>query len=142
MHLAGIEQPVPFPAADIQRGDPARLRAELLHEGDDRKGIALAALDFDPAFYAPGAIGRVLLFADDPLEAHGAGTLMDLGAVSLEVLKHGTKSAVTGRRSYVSLPDSLGSSSSSGREALTRAGDVVSHSRRWVIGFRSGALKT
>ena len=43
-HLTGREQPVPFTATYIQRGDPARLGAELLDEGHDREHTALAHL--------------------------------------------------------------------------------------------------
>jgi hypothetical protein len=84
--FASIEQLVPFSATHVERGDLARLGAELLDKGHDRKRIALAALHLDPAFHAPGAIGRVLLLADDPFKTHGAGALMDLYAASLQVL--------------------------------------------------------
>ena len=85
-HLAGIEQPVPFAATHVERGDLARLRAELLDEGHDWKRVALAALDLDPAFHPAGAVGRVLLLADDAFKAHGAGALPDLSAVALQML--------------------------------------------------------
>jgi hypothetical protein len=90
-HLTGVEQPVPLTATHIERGDSPRLRAELLDESHDRKCVAVAVFDFDPAFHPPGAIGRVLLLADDPFKAHGAGALVDLRAVSLQVL--GTEDA-------------------------------------------------
>jgi hypothetical protein len=56
-HLAGVEQPFAFTPTHIQRGDPARLGAELLDEGHDREGVALAALDLDPAFDRPERYG-------------------------------------------------------------------------------------
>jgi hypothetical protein len=48
----------------------------------------------DPAFHAPGAIGRVLLLAYDPFEAHGAGALLDLRAVALSPQVFGKENAL------------------------------------------------
>jgi hypothetical protein len=95
--LARVEQSRPVPSAEVERSDAARGRAELFHEGDDRKRVPLAALGLDPAVDPPRPVRRVLELADRAFEPHGAGAAEHLGAAPFEVRAVGDGSARIGQ---------------------------------------------
>jgi hypothetical protein len=73
-------------ASDIERGDFARARAELLDECDDRKRVALGAFELEPSFLAARPIRRIASFRDDAFELELAGVTIDgLSVVHFEV---------------------------------------------------------
>src|SRR5439155_8785650 len=67
--------------ADVERGDLKRARPKFLHEGDDRKGLALLALELDPALLPPRAVRLPQPFGDQTFEAQLAPLVEDHVAV-------------------------------------------------------------
>src|SRR5436305_9084964 len=84
--LAGIEQLAALAPADIERGDLARVSAELFDKGYDRQRIALLALQLDPALLPAGAVRRVDALGHDAFQPEPTGRGEHLIAPRLDAL--------------------------------------------------------
>lgn len=80
-HLAGVEQLAVILPADVERRDFARARPKLLHEGDDRKGLALLALELDPALLPARAVRLAQPLGDQAFQPQLAPLVEDHVAV-------------------------------------------------------------
>jgi hypothetical protein len=85
--LAGIDEPIPVPAADVERSDLARPCAELFDKRHNGKRLALGAFELQPNVLAARAVGRIATLGDDPFKLELARVAIDgLAAVHFEVL--------------------------------------------------------